>query len=127
MNSFVRIIGVAFLILFLGLILREMGFRGARLVTLLGTMGIMGVGISEIESVYKLLGDFGQGVSDDHVVTVMKILGIGYSSGICSDICLDFGEPTLSRAVVMLGRVEMLIISAPSAIGILERGVELIG
>lgn len=125
--SVMKVVGYAFLVLFLVVILREMGFRGVRLVSLIGAVGLLSACIFGVEALSETFDGIGRGVPDEYTVAVMKIMGVGYSSGICADVCLEFGEVSLSNAVTLFGRVEMLLISAPCAIAILERGMELVG
>ena len=125
--SVMKIVGYAFLTLFLVVILREVGFRGARLVSLVGVVGLLSACVAGAESLGRALGAVGRGVPDEYAVAVMKIMGVGYASGICSDVCLELGEPGLSGAVSLFGRVEMLALCAPMALAIFERGIELMG
>lgn len=127
MNPVLKAVGCAFILLFLGVILREMGFKGVRLVTLIGTVGILAACVLTIDSMGEIFEKIGQDSGEEYVVAVMKIIGVGYVSGICSDICLEFGEMSLSNAVLMFGRAEMLMICTPEIISILKRGVDLIG
>ena len=122
-----KVIGCAFLTLFLVVILREVGFHGARLVSLVGVVGLLSACVVGIESLGAVFDKIGQGVPDEYAIAVMKIMGIGYASGICSDVCLELGETGLSGAVALFGRIEMLALSAPMAISIFERGMELMG
>ena len=124
--SVMKVIGYAFLTLFLSVILREVGFRGARLISLIGVVGLLSTCIAGLEALGGVYEKLGQGIPDEYAVTVMKIIGVGYSSGICADVCLEFGEVGLSQAVTLFGRVEMFVISAPFALAVLEKGIELI-
>ena len=124
--SVMKVIGYALLALFLTVILREVGFRGARLISLIGVVGLLSASVVGIEALGDVFVRIGQGLPDGYAVTVMKIMGVGYSSGICADACLEFGEAGLSQAITLFGRVEMLVISAPFAVAVLERGLELI-
>jgi len=126
MSSVFRVVGGVFVLLFLGIILREVGFKGVRLIGLIGVLGIVGAGIFTVEYISVILGGIGQGSADEYIVTVMKILGIGYISGLCADVCMEFGEIALSNAVLLFGKAEMLLISVPSAVSIIEKGIELI-
>ena len=125
--SVMKIIGYALVTLFLVVILREVGFRGARLLSLVGAVGVLGACIAGAEEIGAVFESLGQGVPNEYVVSIMKIMGVCYSSGICADVCLEFGEVSLSNAVTLFGRIEMLAISAPCALSILKRGIELIG
>ena len=125
--SVMKVIGYALIALFLSVVLREIGFRGARLVSLVGAVGLLSACVVGIEQLGEVFEELGQGIPGEYAVAVMKIMGVGYSSGICSDVCLEFGETGLSQAITLFGRVEMLLISAPCAFSILEKGLEMVG
>lgn len=126
MSPIVRVVGCAILVLFTTVILRELGFKGVRLIALIASISVLAASISAIESVVGLLGGLGEfGAGKEYAVLVMKIVGVGYISGICSDMCIEFGEVTLSNSVIMFGKVEMLVLSVPCAVSIIEKGVAL--
>ena len=125
--SALQVVGYTFITLFLVVILREVGFRGARLLSLVGVVGLLSACVLGIESLGAVFDKIGQGVPDEYAITVMKIIGVGYASGICSDVCLELGEAGLSGAVSLFGRIEMLALSAPMALSVFERGIELMG
>ena len=62
----------------------------------------------------------------EYAVAMLKILGVGYAFGICSDICAELGEPTLAGAVCLFGRIEIVMLSVPFIKTIVEKGIELI-
>lgn len=126
MSPWMKAVAYAMIALFLGFILREMGFHGSRLVVIIGVVATIGVGVliaSEIiDKLLVLGGDF----SSSGVKLMLKILGVGYVSGVCSDVCLDLGENGLAGAILHIGKIEMLLICVPSVISVVEKGVELI-
>ena len=127
MNTIVKVFGCVLLVLFLGVILRELGFKGVRLVTLIGTVSILTAGIYTLDAAWGALGSIeNENGGKEYVETVMKIIGIGYVSGVCSDVCLEFGEFSLSNSVLFLGKAEILSLCLPCAISIIEKGVEII-
>ena len=44
------------------------------------------------------------------LAAAMKILGIGYLFGICSDVCRELGESTLAKVTEVVGRAESLMV-----------------
>ena len=127
MSTIVKAFGGVLLVLFLSVILRELGFKGVRLVTLIGTVSVLTVGIYSLDSARSMIEGVGNvNGGEEYVETVMKIIGIGYVSGVCSDVCLEFGELSLSNSVLFLGKAEMLLLCLPCAISIIEKGVEII-
>ena len=125
MSLVIKVVGGAIIALFLSVLLRELGFKGFRLVTLIFSIAVLTAGISLIEALWGTMGEgeFGK----EYAVSVMKIVGIAYISGACSDMCLEFGEITLSNAVLLFGKAEMLVLSIPNAIDIVSKGAELLG
>ena len=57
---------------------------------------------------------------------LMKILGIGYLSGICSDVCKELGESGIASLVVTVAKLESFAIVAPLIVEILTLGLELV-
>ena len=86
MSLLVKCVGYALLVLFLGIVLRELGFQGARLVSLVCSVGIIGAAVGGIGELGDLLGDVWNGISSDSVIAVVKIIGVGYVSGVCADV-----------------------------------------
>ena len=125
MSDWIRVVAYVFITLFLGVVLRELGFRGSRFVILLGTVSILGASVMYIgETVSAISGITDKG--DDYAVAMLKMVGVGYAFGICSDICRDLGEMGLSGAVCLFGRVEILMISLPFVKKMIEEGVKLL-
>ena len=125
MSVFLKAVAYALLCLLLGVVLRELGFRGARLVGLIGTVALLGASVSCIGEVLTALPAVGDG-GREYAVAILKMVGVGYAFGICSDACRELGEGSLAGAVCLFGRVQILILSLPFIKRIIERGVELI-
>ena len=125
MNDALRAVGIALIGAVLSVLLREIGFRGAKLVSvfvlvLLSAFAVYGIGrvIPSLE-----LGYFGEQFRDT-VTRVMKIIGVSYVYGISADVCSELGEGALSSAVLAVGRVEILIIILPTVAEIIGLGIE---
>ena len=108
-------------------LLREFGWRG---VPLLAVVAVIGVIAYVLPYIYELRGFF-EDVSDSFGLgnitsSVLKVIGIGYLAGIVSDVCRDMGEGSVASAVVLVGRVEILLIAAPYFFDIVKLGVSLI-
>ena len=125
MTDVIRVIGYVIITLVLCLLLKELGFKGARLIVLICTVAIIGGAVVSMGSFMKLL----PGVSDssgEYAIAVMKMIGVGYAFGVCSDICVELGEIGLSSAVCLFGRVEIVALSAPYIRLIIEKGIEML-
>lgn len=125
MNEWMRIAAYVLITLFLGILLKELGFHGSSLVMLLGTVCLVGISVVSLGEVLSLLPDVG---SDGRVYaeTMLKIVGAGYVFGICSDVCSQLGQASLSNAVILCGRVEIVALSAPFIKRIVEEGAKLL-
>ena len=126
MSEWIKLIAYAMITLFLSVLLREFGFRGARLFSILGTVTIIGALIIAVGNASPVDVYLSDGVNKEYIAMILKIIGVGYVSGICSDICTDLGEMGLSGAVAMIGKIEIVLISLPCAKEIIERGLALI-
>lgn len=125
MSEGMKAIAYALITVFLGVILRELGFKGARLVTLLGTVGAVGIAAVYVGRLTAMLGEMGA-TSNEYAVAMLKIVGLGYVFGICADICTELGEATLGNSVSLIGRLEIMAISLPYVRMIVEKGIGMI-
>ena len=125
MSEGVKIIAYVLSALFLGVILKELGFKGSRLVFIVAIISVIGVATAYVGRLAATFGELGEGI-DVYASAMLKIIGVGYAFGVCSDICAELGEGGLAGAVCLFGRVEIMMICAPFIKGIVEKGVELI-
>ena len=115
---------IGLLVCVLTLLLREAGFRGARLVSLIGTVGLMGLAIVGVDrildalSLAERLGDNTGQISD-----IFKIVGVGTVFGMISDMARDMGEMGVATALNVLGRVEIFALSVPYVNSVLELAI----
>ena len=125
MSDGIKAVAYVLIALFLGAVLRELGFKGAKLVTLVGTVSTVGVAAIYVSRLVSAIGELGPG-SGEYAVAMLKIVGLGYVFGICADICTELGEGTLAGSVCLIGRLEILTVSLPFIKTIVEKGIEMI-
>ena len=125
MSEWMRIIGYALITVFLGVILKEFGFKGSKLVLIIATVSIIGASALSAGSIFSLIKGL-SGDNSEYAVAMLKIIGVGYVFGVCADICSELGEGGLSNAVCLFGRVEIVTISLPFIKRIIEKGVEIL-
>ena len=113
---------------FCAFILRELGWHSAGITATLCALIVFSLitdGVlaftKEIERLYVLaeLSDYGK--------CVLKIVGIGYVSGIGSDICRDVGQAGIATALGVVGRIEILLVVLPYFKEILDLAMRLLG
>ena len=125
MSEWMRIIAYVLITLFLGLLLKELGFRGATLVIVIGTVSVVGMAVLSLSRIFTLLPGV-DAQSEEYAEAMLKIIGVGYVFGMCSDVCSQLGEGSLSSAVTLCGRIEIIALSIPFIKRIIEKGVELL-
>jgi stage III sporulation protein AD len=125
MSGWIRSLAYVAITLFLGAVLKELGFKGSRLVTLLCTVSLLGAAVLCFGELREIL-PFVRDTDKEYAVVMLKMVGIGYAFGICSDVCREMGENMLAGAVSLFGRVEILILALPYIKRIVETGTELI-
>lgn len=125
MSGWAKVVAYTLITLFLGFILREVGFKGSRLVVLVGTVSLLGASALCIGEVVTALPAL-NGVDKEYAVAMLKMVGVCYAFGVSADLCRELGEVSLSDAVCLFGRIEILMISLPFIKRIVEKGIELI-
>ncbi len=117
----VKICAATLCAVILGMILKELGFSGARLLSICTFSALMVFSVSRFGEIQtELLGMEKLGGVVGLTKDMMKIIGVGYLFGICSDICLDFGEAMLSKGLLTTGKIEILILTIPTLKEILK-------
>lgn len=107
-------------------LLRELGWRGVSAFAVCVSVAVASSVLPRVVEVAELFGSFSTELGVDDVARdVLKIVGIGYLSGIVADVCRDMGEGSIASSVLTVGRVEMLAIAAPSFFEVIRLGMEL--
>lgn len=107
-------------------ILKCFGWKGAPLAAIASILAL----ISLFEPYFEKIIELFYTVSDvaeikDGAKTLVKVVGVGYLSGISSDVCRELGENGIASAVTTVGRVEVLLIILPVFCEVLGLGLEL--
>lgn len=127
MSALFNVPSAAVLLLSLALILRETGWRGARLFSVLGVLLILTYSLGRIgEGVDGLLGAVSALGATEAVRFALLVLGSGYLFGTVSDLCREAGESGLGEAVELAGRAELILLSLPKLGEILKIAAELV-
>ncbi len=109
-------------------LLRGFGWKGVPVfisVTFIGIILLAAPYISEIGNFIKsTAGEYGV---LDAASAILKVVGLGYLTGISADVCRELESGMLASAVVLLGRIEIIAVVLPFFEEILRLGGELIG
>ena len=120
------VLGLALIAVLLCFILKESGFRGARLFSTVAAVmlfsyaaGAIGRLTDEIRSLGVLSGA-GEGVE-----CMLRLVGVGYSFGFAADICNEMGESGIGRALTLCGRGELVAVGLPYLVRLFKLVCEL--
>lgn len=121
MNEFFRLIGIAFVLVICGFLLRDLGWRGAPVLAAVGALLLLSSLPEALTAAISPLGDLASASGASALFSsALKVLGVGYLSGMCADVSRDLGEQTIARAVQVAGRVEIFTIIAPTVLLLLR-------
>lgn len=124
----VRYAALGLLICILSLLLREAGFRGSRLVSLLGVVGLTCFSVVEMGEILRAISLSERlGAESGELVDIFKIVGAGMIFGIVTDMARDMGELGVASAVSVVGRVEIFALCVPYILRLLDTAAEYFG
>ncbi len=119
--------GAGVLLSIIGFSLREFGYRGAPLFGLVCAVMLLSAGLAPLKQLPPLLQPL---LTDASVRSAadaaLRIVGVGYVSTICADICRDLGEAGIARAVVLVARICILALAYPFIERLLTVGYSLL-
>lgn len=108
-------------------LLRTLGWRGAPVFVSVCAVIILAETGSVFFEIFASVENMFSGAELSYALAAaMKILGIGYLFGICSDVCRELGESTLAKVTEVVGRAEILMVILPFFEEIIEKGAELL-
>ena len=122
-----KIFGLALVGAILCFVLKAFGWRGAPLVAVGGIIALISLfaeNFDTVRSVFDIAYEVDGALEAGECL--LKILGIGYLSGICSDICSELGEAGIASAVRTVARLECLAVLSPLILEIVNLGLELV-
>lgn len=122
-----KICGVALVSAVAAQLLGEGGFKGKRFFSVFCILLLLSFAEEGISKLAKeILGLTEIGAASDVAKCALKIVGIGYVFGIGSDTLSELGEGGMAKALIMVGRIEILVAVLPYFKDILELGTGLI-
>ena len=119
--------GIALSAAILALLLSEIGYHGGRLIGISATVLILIVAIGRISDILSLFNPLLSGEEIKEPIRLgLKVVGVGYTVGVCRDMVEEMGHKSLAGALMTLGRVEILLIVAPKIIEVVRLAMSLI-
>ena len=109
-------------------VLKAFGWRGAPILAVAAMICITAMFSDDLAALMRIFEAIGESSGIEEASScLLKILGIGYVSGICSDICRELGESGIASVVLTAARIESLVVISPMILEILTLGLELVG
>ena len=116
--------GGALLAATVGFVLSELGFRGKRAVSAvvlvifsLTFVDLLGDAVKEISNVS--ITDEGK----EALGAALKIVGVGHAFSISADTCSELSEGGIAAALLLIGKLEILLMILPTVIDLIEYSV----
>ena len=124
----VSFFGLAILAAIVVFLLRAFGWKGTPVFICIVFIGLLTYAFPYLEQISSLIKEKAalsavQGAGS----SILKVVGIGYITGITSDICRELDSFSLSSVVSLVGRIEIIAGVLPFFNDIMSLGGELLG
>lgn len=111
----------------LALLLSEIGYKGAKLLTVTAAFLLLAVAMERISDILCILSPYmDRDEFKEPIRLTLKVVGVGYAVGICRDTVDELGHKALGGALVTVGRLEILLIVAPKIVEVVRLAASLI-
>ena len=77
-----------------------------------------------LTSIYSLAGAYG--TAGEYADTVIRSVGVAMLAHVCADICRDCNESTAAGAVILAGKIEIIILCLPMIEKIISYATEIL-
>ena len=127
MTEILKICGVALLATFCAIILRTLKGEYAALVRVAGVVILFSAAVLSARSLFSDISDIlYQKNVEPYVTLLLKALGIGMITRICSDVCRDSGEESIGSGVELCGKISILALCIPTLKELMRYASELL-
>lgn len=117
-----KIIGIAFIALFIILVLKQYKSEYAIHISIIAGIMILFFSISKLEIIIELLKNLSNkiDINMNFFSILLKITGIAYLSEFACNVCKDAGETAIASKVELAGRILVIALSIPIISTLLE-------
>ncbi len=127
MQDFIKQSGFVILALLVIVIIKQVKGEIQIPVKLVIAVVLFGVAISSLSGVIDSLGElFSYAGVTKYATVMLKALFVGLITSICSSLCTDAGEGTLSYICILLGKAQILLLALPLVFEIIDMAINLI-
>jgi stage III sporulation protein AD len=123
-----KIIGIAILTTFAYLILKPSKPEIATFVSIAGGIAVFLLFAHSLQTVVQSFTTIARrsGIENDIMLSLLKIIGIGYITEFSSAICTEAGNQNMAQKILLGGKVVILVLALPIISGLVEIVVGLI-
>lgn len=118
--SALKVCGGALLAAIVGFVLSELGFRGKRVVSSFVIIIFLLFFVDAAADAVSMILAIPIDEEREAINVALKIVGVGHAFNICADVCAELSETGLATALALVGRIEILLIVLPEAMGFVE-------
>ena len=118
--SALKVCGGALLAAIVGFVLSELGFRGKRVVSSFVIIIFLLFFVDAAADAVSMILAIPIDEEREAINVALKIVGVGHAFNICADVCAELSETGLAAALALVGRIEILLIVLPEAMGLIE-------
>ena len=118
--SALKVCGGALLAAIVGFVLSELGFRGKRVVSSFVIIIFLLFFVDAAADAVSMILAIPIDEEREAINIALKIVGVGHAFNICADVCAELSEAGLATAITLVGRIEILLIVLPEAMGLIE-------
>ena len=111
--DFLHICVYMLLVAAISLILKNFGFKGAPLICALSLICMAIPAFERLKDIEAPIGNLVHYEAERYVKAAAKVVGIGYLSGICSDVCKEIGEGGIGKCISIIAKLELIAVSVP--------------
>ena len=127
MTGLIGACGLALSAALLSLLLSEIGYKGARLLSITAAFLLLTLGLDRISDMLRMLSPLmDREEVKEPVRLALKVVGVGYAVGICRDTVEEMGHKSLASALMTVGRLEILTIVTPKILEVVRLAASLI-
>lgn len=118
---------IALISVFVIAVLKEIGLRSVGAISAICAAVIFSLasellfdGVGTIKEISQIAG-----VAKE-TADILKVIGVGYVFGFCSDVCAELGDAGTASALTLVGRLEVVGIALPYFKRLIDLGVSLL-
>ncbi len=126
-DTILRAVAAALLVAVSAGLIRECGGRLAPLVSLGGGVVLLSLTLPRLASAVEGLSRIASLLDSTLLSSMLRILAVGYTVELGAELCRDLGEASCAAKLEACGRIEILCLSIPAILGVIELALSLLG